>query len=193
MPISSHELKHFHNFAFVETGCAGLGLGISSALKAGFERVYSVDINPAAYNECSEIFKNDMRVNITLGDCGVWLDKILDQIGKDCTIYLDANGWKNETESPIDSSLKALIRHGKKNHIILIDDMNHGKEPKDKILNYLASHQIVNKLREINHGYSLYLIDTHLEDLSHTFPSWVLVADPIKNRFPEMKSNDFVK
>lgn len=184
MPISSHELKHFLRNTFVETGCAALGWGVKSALIAGFKKIYTVDINPESVEKCKEIFAGDDRVQVDLGDCATWLEEILNQINEPCTVYLDANGWVDETESPFHSSIEALVRHGREDHIILVDDMNHGKEPYEKLMKELRApgSEIIQLLRRINPDYVFYLIDTHLEDMSHVFPSWVLVAEPHKGR-----------
>ncbi len=181
MPISSHELINFKTNYFVECGSAGLGLGIHSALIAGFPKVYSIDINPIAFNECQNIFKDDVRVNMCLGDCGEWLEPTLNDIGEPCTIYLDANGWVDETEHPFKSSVRAIIKNKRKDHIILVDDMNHGKNTDPNVVMQESAY-IINPLKEINPDYTFYIINTHLEDLSHVFPFWVLVADPIPNR-----------
>ena len=194
MPISSHELKHFRNRVFVETGSAGLGWGIQSALNAGFEEIHSVEINPVAYNECKAIFAKEPRVHLTLGDCGVWLDPTLNAIGEPCTIYLDANGWSGETESPFYSAIEALVRHGGKEHLILVDDQNSEKRPREELMRdfIVGDCQMIRSLRRINTDYHFYLIDSHTEDMTTLFPSWVLVADPISNRFPNMVASDFV-
>lgn len=183
MPISSFDLKPFlYNRFFVETGSAALGWGISSALKAGFEKVYSVEINPESYKQCSNIFKNDARVSLTFGDCGQWLEDILNELNEPCTIYLDANGWRDEIENPFDISIEAIIRHGRKDHTILCDDMNHDKEEFDVVEKYYLSNSshIGNQIRRINDKYKMYIIDTHTEDMSHTFLAWVGVAQPLK-------------
>jgi hypothetical protein len=179
MPISSHELVKFTNRIFVEAG-SYMGDGIASALKAGFEEVYSVDISSGQYDYCQNRFKDDKRVHLYLDDCGIWLDKILNQINEPCTIYLDANGWKYETEHPFNTSIEALVRHGKKHHTILVDDMNHSKEPFDVVQSSLLSSSSYtgNQLRRINSNYSLYIIDSHLEDINIIFPAWVAVAEP---------------
>lgn len=194
MPISSHELKHFLNYALIETGSGALGHGIQSALTAGFKKVYSVDINPQSVQECKALFKNDNRVQIDCADCEYWLQEILCQVSVPCTIYLDANGAADETEHPFDSSVRAIARNGHKHHIILVDDMNHGKVSWEELVNELRlpTSRYIPQLRKINPDYVFYLIDTHLEDLSHVFPSWVLVADPIKDRFPKMNPEDFI-
>lgn len=181
MPISSHDLSKFRNRVFVETGSSGLGLGIRAALNAGFEEVYSVEIDPAQCAECQAIYKDDKRVHLTLGDCGVWLDKTLDMINEPCTIYLDANGVRAETD-PFNMAIEAIIRHGRKDHTILVDDMNHGLQSFEYVEKSLLStdNHIGNQLRRINPDYKMYIIDSHSEDMTYTYPAWVAVAEPKK-------------
>lgn len=181
MPISSYDLKSFtYNRYFVECGSAGLGMGIRSALIAGFEKVYSVEISPAGYAECAKIFANEQRVDLTFGDCTIWLSDILDKLNEPCTIYLDANGWREEKSDPFVGSVEAILRNGRKDHTILVDDMNHGGDPFDNVLAGLLSKTsgIGSQLRRINNNYNLSIIDTHTEDMSHTFKAWVAVAKP---------------
>lgn len=188
MPISSVELRHFVGRPFVECGSAE-GHGINSALIAGFNEVYSADINPTCYEHCSNLFKDDPRVHLFFGDCGTWLDKILTSINQACVIYLDANGWKDEKESPFHASINALLRHKSKEHILLVDDMNHGFASRYEVVNDLRASKlgdnkqgVINQVLLVNSNYNCYIIDTHTEDLSITYPSWVLVAEPVKTR-----------
>lgn len=179
MPISSLELVKFPNRVFVETG-SYIGDGIKAALNAGFEEVYSVDISPAQYNYCVDLFKDDKRVHLYLEDCGTWLDKILNQINEPCTIYLDANGWKDETEHPFDSSIEALVRHGRKDHTILVDDINHGHLPFEEVQRAITNSNVAKQLYRINADYPIYVINSHSQDLKHTYIAWVAVASPLK-------------
>ncbi len=194
MPISSHNLKYFLNKTFVETGSSGLGLGISSALIAGFQNVYSVEINPKLYKECKLIFEKDSRVHLSLGNCGDWIESTLNLIGQPCTIYLDANGWEM-SESPLITSLNAIIKTGEKNHLILIDDQNPELLTKENLtanLKQKIDTGWLKLIKEINQNYSIYLIDTHSEDLKTLYPAWVMVVDPIRDRFLNMTSSDFI-
>jgi hypothetical protein len=179
MPISSYELIKFPNRVFVEAG-SYIGDGIASALKSGFEEVYSVDISPFQYDYCQNRFKNEKQVHLYLDDCGIWLDKILNQINEPCTIYLDANGWKEQIEHPLDSCIEALVRHGRKDHTILVDDMNNNFRPFDEVQQSLSDPDnfFTKQLRRINPDYTIYIIDSHSEDLKHTYPAWVAVAVP---------------
>lgn len=182
MPISSHDLVKFSNRIFVETGSSGLGKGIQSALNAGFEEVYSVEIVPNQYNECNEIFKNDNRVHLSLGDCSTWLDITLNKINEPCTIYLDANGKNLETQSIFDSSIEAIIRHGGKFHTILVDDMNGDLRSIEEVYQSLLDpeNHFNKQLHRVNHNYKLSIIDSHSEDMKITYPAWVAVAEPPK-------------
>jgi hypothetical protein len=179
MPISSSELIKFPNRVFVETGSYA-GDGIKAALKAGFQEIYSVDISPTQYDECCRIFQDEPRVHLYLDDCGTWLDKILNQIDEPCTIYLDANGWKFETEHPFDSAINALVRHGRQDHTIIVDDMNGDHLPAEHIHKAFAdsNNGVAKQLRRINPNYVLKIMDSHTEDLQCTFPAWLAIATP---------------
>lgn len=188
MPISSLELKEFLGQPFVECGSAG-GEGIKAALKAGFNRVYSIDIDLTCYENCNKIFKEDPRVNLSFGDCGTWLDGVLNIINEACVIYLDANGWIGEKESPFHACINAILRNQRKDHTILIDDINHAFRPQNEIIRdlrwsrvYGSGGDIIRQVLRINNNYNLYVIDTHSENLERTYPSWVLVASPNKTR-----------
>jgi len=191
MPISSFELKHFLSYAFVECGSAS-GLGISSALIAGFDKVYSVDINPECFRDCRAAFGSHPCVNLSLGDCGEWLQRVLNEIGRGCTVYLDANGWKYETESPFQASIEALVRHGGSNHIILVDDINHGFRPREEVVRDLRDSDMIKQLRRINPYYHFYTIDTQSENQQHRYPDWVLVADPAPSHSSELPRSQFI-
>ena len=201
MPISSRELSPFlsSHKTFVETGSSAFGYGIAAALNAGYNAVYSVEINPADYTFCKSLFGHNPKVELTLGDCGVWLDKTLDKIAEPCTLFLDANGYSGETESPFHASINAIIRHGAKHHVILVDDMNHGRLHRDVMLDELRRSRdtgpqsdIINQLRRVNSDYVFYPIDTWSEDRVTCYPSWVLVADTMKGRFPAMREDEYV-
>jgi len=183
MPISSRELKHFLSNAFVECGSAS-GLGISSALAAGFPAVYSVEIDPDNYAICQTAFKDFPQVHLANADCGKWLGPTLQKIDQPCTVYLDANGWKHEVESPFHSSVRSMLSYGENDHLLLVDDINHGMRERKELLRDLRTSDMVWQLRRINPDYHFYLIDTQSEDGTTTYPSWVLVADLVKDRFP---------
>lgn len=187
MPISRQELGWFlhHTTTFVECGSAG-GQGIQAALEAGYSQIHSVDINPACVQECIQLYKNYPNVFITHGDCGQWLETTLNQLNKPCAIYMDANGWAQETESPYHASIRALKRHGRKDHIVVVDDMNHNNSSRAgmmqdlrRSLNSDSDQDVIKQLVTVNPNYYLYLEDSHSVDFKHTYPSWILIGSPI--------------
>jgi len=189
VPISRTELYSFVATDFVECGSAN-GDGITAALEAGFKKIHSIEINPDKYRYCQHKFNFDPKVSLHLGDCGDLLDGILNEIADPCVIYLDANGDPKETRSPFHSSIAAILRAGRKEDVVIVDDMNHGFRPRYEIMGDLRNQLkegseecIIRQLKMVNEDYNFYMMDSHSADLVHTYPSWILIADPIKGRF----------
>lgn len=186
MPISQLELKHFLSAAFVECGTA-TGDGVLAALQVGFANIYSIEINPECYRHCVDKYSGNRNVHLTHGNCGDWLDIILNKINKQCTIYLDANGWAEEKESPFHVSIEAILRHERNDHIILVDDINHGHLTRKGVIDGLRGQIkegpkecIIQQVMRINPKYNFSIIDTHSVDFIHKYDSWILVAHPNK-------------
>lgn len=117
---------------FVETG-SNIGDGIQAALKAGFEKVYSIELDEKFYNQCKERFKDDNRVNLILGDSMVELPKLINKIKElNFLLWLDAH-WSMEgyvgemMHDFLPKEMLALIpfKDKLKDAVIMIDDMNH--------------------------------------------------------------------
>jgi len=187
MPISKQELGWFrpHTQFFVECGSAG-GQGIQAAIEAGYEQIYSVDINPQCFKECQERFRKHNHVHLTHGDCGTWLADTLNTLNTPCVVYLDANGWSGETESPYHASIAALRRHGRRDHFVIVDDMNHDNSSRAEMVRDLqrslsegSSQDIVRQLVSVNPDYYLYIEDSHSVDFAYTYPSWILIGSPV--------------
>ena len=188
MPISKQELSWFLHYShtFVECGSAG-GQGIQAAIEAGYSEIYSVDINQYCVDECKTRFKNITHVSIACEDCGQWLETTLNQLNKPCAIYMDANGWAQETESPYHASIRALKRHGRKDHIVVVDDMNHNNSSRAEMMRDVrrslsegSDQDITKQLVSVNPDYYLYLEDSHSVDFMHTYPSWILIGSPVE-------------
>lgn len=122
---------------FIETGTF-TGDGIQCALDAGFEKVYSCDINSEYVENAKEKYKNyDVTVeNLESQD---FLNKILPTIDERVVIFLDAHsmpfdmydqnsGFGPDTVKdgvapcPLEKELSIVKEHSIKDHIILIDD-----------------------------------------------------------------------
>lgn len=184
MPISKLELTQFRTHAqcFVECGMAG-GDGIQAALDSGFSKIVSIDINPECVRVCRERFKNQGQyVTLVEGDCGVLLQSVLDNCNETCVVYLDANGWSQPT-SPYKDSIEALKRHGKRDHIVIVDDINSNN---DSFANVMAGVRqslrsgtdldIVRQLQSVNPAYNIYLSDSHAYHLGYTYTAWILIG-----------------
>lgn len=120
MPITSELLKRYKHKVFIETG-AYHGDGIQAALDAGFEKAFSVEIDPKNATIVSRRFK-DAPVAVILGDSANCLRLLAD--AEDATIFLDAHQSEVVLEhgnpAPLLEELRVLA---KTRHTIIIDDM----------------------------------------------------------------------
>ena len=69
MPINFN-LNDYLNPVFVETGSAG-GNGIEQALKAGFEKIYSIELSEQFHQQCEQHFVREVesgQVTLIFGD-----------------------------------------------------------------------------------------------------------------------------
>lgn len=122
---------------FVETGTFS-GEGIQCALDAGFEKVYSCDIN-SEYVENAKTRYADRNVVVEHLESQLFLPKVLSEIDQRAVIFLDAHsmpydmhdeqrGFGEDTVKeglgpcPLISELEIIKNHPIKNHIILVDD-----------------------------------------------------------------------
>jgi hypothetical protein len=132
--FEGNDFKKYKNNCsiFIETG-SELGNGIQTALKAGFETVYSIELDEKFHNHCKERFKDDNRVNLILGDSMVELPKLINDIKElNFLLWLDAHwsaeGYAGEMMHDfLPKEMQALIplNHKLKEAVVMIDDMNH--------------------------------------------------------------------
>lgn len=168
MGISKDTLKKFtYNRIFIETGF-GSGIGVDSALYAGFEKVYSIEFYPKRYERGKEKFKKFKQVTLIWGDSGEELIKLLTTIDKPATFWLDAHfdytvNMAREYPVPLTDPLpvlkeiEAIGNHPIKTHTILVDDMimiNKGHPTWPAI----KEKDIREALRLINPDYNIYNI-----------------------------------
>lgn len=122
------DLNQYLNPIFIETGSFH-GSGIATALKAGFEKIYSIEVKQEYYDECSEKFAKEIeegRVNLILGDSIVELGKLVPNIDRPATFWLDAHnhcGGYGIKQCPLYEELDAIAAHPIKSHTLLIDDV----------------------------------------------------------------------
>jgi len=120
MTASKNLFKKYPNQIFVETGTHH-GAGVQQALDEGFAVVYSIEIDQNLFVECFNRFRNKSNVNLTFGDSGSALKKIMDGIDKPVTFWLDAH--VGESSAPLLKELDLIKNHPIKTHTILIDDL----------------------------------------------------------------------
>lgn len=137
-PNASELIRHKKDIKiFIETGTAD-GDGIECALLAGFEEIYSIELNPNLFERSKEKFKNDKNVHLILGSSEEELPKILDKIDNPFILWLDAHWSGGEYIGELmnvylPKELKSIEKYSKKfnNSVIMIDDMNHYINDKD--------------------------------------------------------------
>jgi len=122
---------------FIETGTFS-GEGIQCALNAGFEKVYSCDINSEYVETAKERYK-DYDVIVENLESQAFLKKILPKIDERVVIFLDAHsmphdmydpnrGFGSDTVKegvkpcPLEDELSSIKSHHIKDHVIMIDD-----------------------------------------------------------------------
>lgn len=145
-------LKRFtNNRVFIETGTSK-GDGISVAIAAGFEYIYSIDNDPELYDITAEKFKQDLNVKLYFGDSDQILSELLSNINELVTFWLDAHTGKS---SSILEELTVIADHDIKTHTILIDDMRYFR----KRCWGISFGQILAALNKINPYYLIEYVD----------------------------------
>ena len=162
MPIKFDLSKHRHNKIFIETGTFA-GYGVKKALEAGFEKIYSIEIDLKKYKNCVKIFKNYSNVFLYHGDSSIVLKEILDNIDEPCTFWLDAHycadgATRGKLFTPIKEELDIIQNHSR-NNVILIDDIRVFGRDND----YPQIIQLLKKIKEINEDYEIEYLNGHLE------------------------------
>jgi len=127
MPLNADILRANLNHTFVETGTY-LGEGIESAIEAGFQEIWSVDIDPERTAEAARKFENHREVYCKSGDSAMHLATLVPMLDKPATYWLDAHpvGYFNllQPDLPLINELLAIWFHpGNSGDIILIDDL----------------------------------------------------------------------
>jgi hypothetical protein len=111
---------------FVETGTfAG---GMIDAVRARFDRVVSIELDPGWHSRAVERFRADPGITLLQGDSGVRLREVLDALTEPALFWLDAHysgpvTARGALDSPIVRELDAIRAHGVRGHVVLIDDM----------------------------------------------------------------------
>lgn len=135
-------LKKYLSKYFFETGTY-LGGGTKTALKNGFEKVITIELQERLYNQCingdpngnGNDLVNEIKsgqVEIYLGDTRDIMWNIIEKIDDRITFWLDShidggnyipNVTPNLPPCPLYDELMIIKKHKRNDHIILIDDL----------------------------------------------------------------------
>lgn len=156
----SDTFENFKNECFVETGSYE-GEAIQRAQKAGFQKIYSIEISPKHYNICKNKFSYNPNIKLFLGDSADILYDVIKNINSTITFWLDGHysggeTGKGKSYTPILKELDQIKKHHIKNHTILIDDMSCCNTI---WFDYITREQIIDKIKQINHKYEISYID----------------------------------
>lgn len=164
MPLPPDTLRqHARGTTFIETGTYK-GDGVRQALDAGFERVYSIELNDALFLEATDAFAGDSRVHVVHGDSALKLTSILADLGAcDATIWLDAHAsgpLKYAKGTPLLDELHA-IASSRCTATILIDDCRLLGCAEWK---YVTKDNVLRSLAALPYAHTVTYIDGHQKD-----------------------------
>ena len=161
MPLFLNILKKYPNSHFVETGtCTGEGVRVARV--AGFSNIHSIECFTPLYKKAVRNFSKDKRIQIIKGNSGKDLGRIIRNIKRPITFWLDAH-YSGEgtafvnTYTPILQELEQISRHPIKNHTILIDDMRlFGKKATQKkgTFPHIEPSELEERIKLINPHYT---------------------------------------
>lgn len=115
---------------FVESG-SGWGDSVAAACKAGFEKIYSIELDNNAHEKCVQRFGICDQIKLIKGDSLVELPKLIQELkGQKYLLWLDAHGGgigcgeDMDTFLPRELEALKLFKDDLKDVNIGIDDIN---------------------------------------------------------------------
>jgi hypothetical protein len=127
MPSTLNLFKNNITNTLIETG-SYIGEGIQNAINAGFNKIISIELSDKYFNICNNKYKNNDIVTILRGTSEDRLKEAIDLAEGKITYWLDGH-WsggdtaKGKHNVPILQELKQIKDSGRKEDIILIDDL----------------------------------------------------------------------
>jgi len=124
---------------FFETG-THIGTSVQSAYNLGFKRIISIESEERFYDYCMQRFQPlDAweQIKLFLGRTEDNIEKLVQEwVNGRAMFWLDAH----ETNSPYKLEIEAILKHPRKDHIIIVDDIKtyyiDTDWIKDKLLNH---------------------------------------------------------
>jgi hypothetical protein len=105
------------------------------AMKARFDRVYSIELGNDLYEMAARRFKGADNVELIHGDSGAALGSILNKIDQPALFWLDGHysggdTARGATDTPIKEELRRILNAADRRHVIIVDDARcFGSEP----------------------------------------------------------------
>ncbi len=102
----------------VETG-TNMGQMIRAMLPL-MDQIYSIEMDDWSYHRARRKFAANPKVHMVQGESGRTMPRVLAEIRQPCLFWLDAHNFDKET--PIREELKAIVAHGVRGDVVLVDD-----------------------------------------------------------------------
>jgi hypothetical protein len=110
--------RRYNLRVMVETG-TNMGQMIRSMLPL-MDAIYSIEMEEWNYQRAKRKFAGDARVHMVKGESGATMPSVVKEISEPCLFWLDAHDFDKTT--PIREELKAIVDHGVRGDVILVDD-----------------------------------------------------------------------
>jgi hypothetical protein len=99
----------------------------TDAVRAVFDRVYSIELDVELHAGAARRFRQDRKVRLLQGDSGERIKDVLGEIREKALFWLDGHysagiTAKGALETPILQELNHIFAHSVRDHVLLIDD-----------------------------------------------------------------------
>src|SRR6266536_4483435 len=117
--------ERYHLKVFVETGTYRGDM--VAAMKPLFEKIYSIELSEALFDEARRRFKSDPHIELIHGDSGRELGRVVQRIAQPALFWLDGHYSAGDTargpkDTPVYEELEHILRAPDLGHVIVIDD-----------------------------------------------------------------------
>lgn len=165
MSSSSSLFKQFKtdHRVFIETGLLD-GIGVRSALEAGFEQIFSIEMDAKIVERRSPEFASNPKVQIITARSEIALGPLLQQFSEPVLLWLDAHSFwggmgggslmPGTNLYPLYAELDEIAAHPIKTHTVLIDDI---REFGAMRYDYET---VITKLKQINPAYRIQRVNS---------------------------------
>ena len=155
---------------FIETG-THLGNTVETARKAGFKKIYTIELSDNFYNLARKKFKPYPSIKCIHEDSSAKIKEVLAELDEKAVFWLDGH-WSmgdtacGEKSVPLYEELESIANHHIKNHIILIDDIRLLGDKSEKVDGWhdMSVKEVKKRLLNINPDYKFCTENGHIPD-----------------------------